>query len=223
MGEEALLQLAKKFLNTDSGKSLLGKTLNIEDIKNRIQDLSSKFNIDLSTLNETSLNDINLSLDSNLTREQKREKRRQKRLSAKERLQERLNEANITKVDAEQKVRAEISLLKAKLKSQIPTLQTYTVTGRLQDKNTNTPLQGAKVTLGVNQDFIKEEVSIDNPLNVSEELLPSKASIDLNDLVFVPIPGQTARTDNKGNFSIKVKVPIIPENQKTPLVFGLLY
>ena len=223
MGEEALLQLAKKFLNTDSGKSLLGKTLNIEDIKNRIQDLSSKFNIDLSTLNETSLNDINLSLDSNLTREQKREKRRQKRLSAKERLQERLNEANITKVDAEQKVRTEISLLKAKLKSQIPTLQTYTVTGRLQDKNTNTPLQGAKVTLGVNQDFIKEEVSIDNPLNVSEELLPSKASIDLNDLVFVPIPGQTARTDNKGNFSIKVKVPIIPENQKTPLVFGLLY
>ena len=223
MGEEALLRLAKKFLNTDSGKSLLGKTLNIEDIKNRIQDLSSKFNIDLSTLNETSLNDINLSLDSNLTREQKREKRRQKRLSAKERLQERLNEANITKVDAEQKVRAEISLLKAKLKSQIPTLQTYTVTGRLQDKNTNTPLQGAKVTLGVNQDFIKEEVSIDNPLNVNEELLPSKASIDLNDLVFVPIPGQTARTDNKGNFSIKVKVPIIPENQKTPLVFGLLY
>ena len=80
MGEEALLQLAKKFLNTDSGKSLLGKTLNIEDIKNRIQDLSSKFNIDLSTLNETSLNDINLSLGSNLTREQKREKRRQKRL-----------------------------------------------------------------------------------------------------------------------------------------------
>ena len=223
MGEEALLQLAKKFLNKDSGKSLLGKTLNIEDIKNRIQDLSSKFNIDLSTLNETSLNDINLSLDSNLTREQKREKRRQKRLSAKERLQERLNDANITKADAEQKVRAEISLLKAKLKSQIPTLQTYTVTGRLQDKNTNTPLQGAKVTLGVNQDFIKEEVSIDNPLNVSEELLPSKASIDLNDLVFVPIPGQTARTDNKGNFSIKVKVPIIPENQKTPLVFGLLY
>ena len=223
MGEEALLQLAKKFLNTDSGKSLLGKTLNIEDIKNRIQDLSSKFNIDLSTLNETSLNDINLSLDSNLTREQKREKRRQKRLSAKERLQERLNDANITKADAEQKVRAEISLLKAKLKSQIPTLQTYTVIGRLQDKNTNTPLQGAKVTLGVNQDFIKEEVSIDNPLNVSEELLPSKASIDLNDLVFVPIPGQTARTDNKGNFSIKVKVPIIPENQKTPLVFGLLY
>ncbi len=223
MGEEALLQLSQQFLKTSAGKSLLGESLNIVDITNRIQDLSSKFNIDLSTLDETSLDNINLSLGSNLTREQKREKRRQKRLSAKEKLQSRLDEANITKVDVEKKVRAEISLLKAKLKSQIPTLQTYTVTGRLQDKNTNTPLQGAKVTLGVNQDFVKEEASVDNPLNVSEELIPNKASVDLNDLVFIPIPGQTARTDKQGNFSIKVKVPIIPENQKTPLVFGLLY
>ena len=72
MGEEALLQLANKFLKTDSGKSLLGESLNIEDITNRIQDLSSKFNINLSTLEETSLDNINLSLGSNLTREQKR-------------------------------------------------------------------------------------------------------------------------------------------------------
>tara|TARA_B100001093_G_scaffold515225_1_gene591074 strand:+ start:34 stop:1719 length:1686 start_codon:yes stop_codon:yes gene_type:complete len=223
MGEEALLQLSQQFLQTPAGKSLLGSQLNLNDITNRIQDLSSKFNIDLSTLDETSLDNINLSLGSNLTREQKREKRRQKRLSAKEKLQERLDEANITKVDVEKKVRAEISLLKAKLKSQIPTLQTYTIVGRLQDKNTNTPLQGAKVTLGVNQDFVDEKVGADNPLNVSEELLPNKVSLDLNDLIFIPIPGQTARTDKQGNFSIKVKVPIIPENQKTPLVFGLLY
>ena len=223
MGEEALLQLSQQFLQTPAGKSLLGSQLNLNDITNRIQDLSSKFNIDLSTLEESSLDNINLSLGSNLTREQKREKRRQKRLSAKERLQERLDEANITKVNSEQKVRAEISLLKAKLKSQIPTLQTYTVTGRLQDKNTNTPLQGAKVTLGVNQDFVKEETNVDNPLNVDEQLLPNKASVDLNDLIFIPIPGQSTRTDKQGSFSIKIKVPIIPENQKTPLVFGLLY
>ncbi len=123
MGEEALLQLANKFLETDSGKSILGESLNISDITSRIQDLSSKFNIDLSTLDETSLDNINLSLGSNLTREQKREKRRQKRLSAKEKLQSRLDEANITKVNVEKKVRAVISLLKAKLKSQITTLQ----------------------------------------------------------------------------------------------------
>ena len=234
MGEEALIQLAQQFLQTPQGKSLLGESLNLADITNRIQDLASKYNIDLSTLEETSLDDINLSLGSNLTREQRREKRRQKKLSAQEKLQERLNSAGITKVDAEQKVRAEIALLKAKLKSQIPTLQTYTITGRLQDKNTNTPIQGAKVTLGVNQDFVETEVDVDNtiditrdlipnPLNVSEEFLPTSIPVNLSDLAFLPIPGQTTRTDKQGNFSIKVKIPIIPENQRTPLVFCLLY
>ena len=234
MGEEALLQLSQQFLATPQGKSLLGESLNIADITNRIQDLASKYDIDLSTLKETSLDDINLSLGSNLTREQRREKRRQKKLSAQEKLKERLNSAGITKVDAEQKVRAEIALLKAKLKSQIPTLQTYTITGRLQDKNTNTPIQGAKVTLGVNQDFVETGVDIDNtvditrdfipnPLNVSEDLLPTNIPVNLSDSQFVSIPGQTTRTDKQGNFSIKIKIPIIPENQKTPLVFGLLY
>ena len=223
MREDQLLQLSKQALQTPGGESILGDTLNISDISNRIQELSSKFNIDLSTLGTTPIKDINLSLDSNLTRDQKRENRRQKRLSAKERLQERLDEANITKVDAEQKVRAEISLLKAKLKSQIPTLQTYTITGRLQDKNTNTPLQGAKVILGVNQDFLKQTSTINNPLSVQENLIPNNIPVNLNDLVFIPIPGQTTRTDKQGNFSIKVRIPIIPENQKTPLIFGLLY
>ena len=234
MGEEALIQLAQQFLQTPQGKSLLGESLNLADITNRIQDLASKYNIDLSTLEETSLDDINLSLGSNLTREQRREKRRQKKLSAQEKLQERLNSAGITKVDAEQKVRAEIALLKAKLKSQIPTLQTYTITGRLQDKITNTPIQGAKVTLGVNQDFVETGVDVDNtvditrdlipnPLNVSEEFLPTSIPVNLSDLAFLPIPGQTTRTDEQGNFSIKVKIPIIPENQRTPLIFCLLY
>tara|TARA_R110002060_G_scaffold26849_1_gene36465 strand:+ start:2072 stop:3802 length:1731 start_codon:yes stop_codon:yes gene_type:complete len=234
MGEEALIQLAQQFLQTPQGKSLLGESLNLADITNRIQDLASKYNIDLSTLEETSLDDINLSLGSNLTREQRREKRRQKKLSAQEKLQERLNSAGITKVDAEQKVRAEIALLKAKLKSQIPTLQTYTITGRLQDKITNTPIQGAKVTLGVNQDFVETGVDVDNvvditrdlipnPLNVSEDFLPTSIPVNLSDLAFLPIPGQTTKTDEQGNFSIKVKIPIIPENQRTPLIFCLLY
>ena len=223
MGEDALLQLTQKFLATPQGKSLLGSSLNISDITNRIQELSSKYNIDLSTLETSSLEDINLSLGSNLTQEQRRENRRQKRLTAKEKLQERLDVEGITKVDAEQKVRAEISLLKAKLKSQIPTLQTYTITGRLQDKNTNTPLQGAKVILGVNQDFLKQTSTINNPLSVQENLIPNNIPVNLNDLVFIPIPGQTTRTDKQGNFSIKVRIPIIPENQKTPLIFGLLY
>ena len=223
MGEEALLQLVQQSLATPQGKSLLGGALPVADILNRIQELSTKYNIDLSALEKASEKEINLSLGSNLTREQRREKRQNRRLSRKEKIEQR--KANLTN-DVEKtqnRIREEISALKEKIKSQTPILQEYTITGRLQDKNTNTPLQGAKVTLGVNQDFVKEEASVDNPLNVSEELLPNKTSVNLNDLVFVPIPGQTTRTDKQGNFSIKVKVPIIPENQKTPLVFGLLY
>lgn len=223
MGEDIILEIAKQFLNTPQGKSLLDSSLNISDITNRIQELSSKYNIDLPTLEASSLKDINLSIGSNLTQEQKRENRRQKRLTAKERLQERLNNEGIDTISSDQKVRAEIALLKSKLNSQIPILQEYTITGRLQDKNTNTPIQGAKVTLGVNQDFVQEEVGVKNPLNVPDALLPIKTSVNLNDLIFTPIPGQSDRTDKQGNFSIKVKVPIIPENQKTPLVFGLLY
>ena len=223
MGEDQILQVAKQFLNTPQGKSLLDSSLNISDITNRIQELSSKYNIDLPTLETSSLEDINLSIGSNLTQEQRRENRRQKRLTAKERLQERLDVAGITKVDAEQKVRAEISLLRSKLKSQIPILQEYTITGRLQDKNTNTPMQGAKVTLGVNTDVLIDKNTSTNPLGVNENLIPKNTSVNLNDLVFIPVPGQSDRTDKQGNFSIKVKVPIIPENQRTPLVFGLLY
>ena len=216
MGEEALLQLSQQFLNTPQGKSLLGSSLNISDITNRIQELSSKYNIDLSTLESSSLKDINLSIGSNLNK-------KQKKLTAKERLQERLDEAGIDNVNSSQKVRAELSLLKAKLNSQIPILQSYTITGRLQDKNTNTPIQGVKVTLGVNQDFAQTEVVVENPLNTSGDLTTSVPSTDLNDLVFTPVSGQNDRTDKQGNFSIKVRIPIIPESQKTPLLFGLLY
>ena len=135
MGEDALIQLSEKFLETDKGKSLLGESINIADITNRIQDLSSQYNINLSTIAETSIEDINSTLGSSLTREQRKEKRRQRKLSARERLQEKLDEVNITKVNAEQKIRAEIALLKQKLKSQIPALQEFTINGRLKDQN----------------------------------------------------------------------------------------
>lgn len=223
MGEEALLQLVQQSLATPQGKSLLGEALPVTDILNRIQELSTKYNIDLSTIKEASEKEINLSLGSNLTREQRREKRRNRRLSRKEKIEQR--KANLTN-DVEKtqnRIREEISALKEKLKSQTPILQEYTIVGRLQDKNTNTPLKGARVTLGVNQDFLETKVEVDNPLDVPENLLPNKQPVNLNDLIFLPIPGQSTRTDKAGNFSIKVKIPIIPANQKTPLIFGLLY
>jgi len=223
MGEEALLQLVQQSLATPQGKSLLGDALPIADILNRIQELSTKYNIDLSTLKEASEKEINLSLGSNLTREQRREKRQNRRLSRKEKIEQRKANLSNDVEKTQNRIREEISALKAKLKSQTPILQEYTIVGRLQDKNTNTPIKGARVTLGVNQDFVETKAEVDNPLNVPKNLLPNKQPINLNDLIFIPIPGQSTRTDKAGNFSIKVKIPIIPENQKTPLIFGLLY
>ena len=198
MGEDQILQLSQQALQTPSGKSLLGSSLNISDITSRIQELSSKYNIDLSTLKTSSLEDINLSIGSDLTREQRRENRRIKRQTSAEKLQERLDAEGIDDVSSDQKVRAEISLLRAKLKSQIPILQEYTIIGRLQDKNTNTPMQGAKVTLGVNTDLLINKSTSTNPLSVNEELIPKNNPVDLNDLVFIPIPGQGDRTDKQG-------------------------
>ena len=223
MGEEQLLQLAEEFLKSSKGKKLLGETINIEDITNRIQKLSSDFNIDLSSLENASVGEINLSLGSNLTREQRRERRRERRLSRKERLQKRKEEAISGVSQTKQKIREEIAALKAKLKSQIPVLQEYTITGRLQDANNNTPLKGVRVNLGVNTNASGEASVNDSISGVPEELVPEGTNIDYSDFLFAPIPGQSTRTDKDGNFEIKVKVPIIPESQKTPLDFGLLY
>ena len=223
MGEEQLLQLAEEFLKSSKGKKLLGETINIEDITNRIQKLSSDFNIDLSSLENVSVEEINLSLGSNLTREQRRERRRERRLSERERLQKRKEEAISGVAKTKQKIKEEITALKAKLKSQIPVLQEYTITGRLQDANNNTPLKGVKINLGVNTN-VSGEASVNNPVSgVPEELIPEGTNIDYSDFLFTPIPTQSTRTDKDGNFEIKVKVPIIPESQKTPLDFGLLY
>ena len=223
MGEEQLLELANQFLDTPKGLNILGEKIDIAGLKDELSNLSTKYNIDLSTLENTSIEDINLSLGSNLTREQRRQKRKEARKSARERLRERLDEIGETGIDEEQKIRAEIALLKDKIKSQVPQLQEYKITGRIQDANTNTPLKGVRVNLGVNADFIDPGNAPSNPLNVPEELIPQGTNIEYSDKIFVPIPGQDTRTDNQGRFEIKIKIPIIPENQKSVLDIGLLY
>lgn len=225
MGEEQLLQLANEFIKTPKGKSLLGESLNIKDIINRIEELANQYNIDLSTIKSANIEDVNFSLDSNLTKEQRREKRKLKKLSSKQRLQERLNQEGITGIDQEQKIKAEIALLKAKLKSETPTLEEFNITGRIIDINTNTPLKGAKVTLGVNIDAenIAEQSTIEN-LGINPNLISTNINVNPNDFIYIPIITQkSATTDSKGNFSIKIKTPIIPKNQKSLLNIALLY
>ena len=223
MGEEQLLELANQFLDTPKGLNMLGGEIDIASLKNELSSLATKYNIDLSTLENTSIEDINLSLGSNLTREQRRQKRKEERKTARERLRERLDEIGETGINEEQKIRAEIALLKDKIKSQTPQLQEYKITGRIQDANTNTPLKGVKINLGVNADFLIPENTLSNPLNVPDELIPQGTNVEYSDKVFAPIPGQDTLTDKQGRFEIKIKIPIIPENQKSVLDIGLLY
>ena len=71
MGEDQILELVNKSLKTPKGKSLLGGELDIAGITSRIGELMQEYNIDLSTLRNLSEEDINFSLGSKLTKEQR--------------------------------------------------------------------------------------------------------------------------------------------------------
>lgn len=235
MGEEALLELANQVLKSSKGAQLLGEGLNIGELKDRISFLASQYQIDLTTLEEATVDKINEAIDdpSNLTREQRRERRQQRRLSRRERI-EKLKQDTLEGVeDIKQKIRAEIQELKEKIKSEIPVLQEFTITGRIQDVIDNTPIKGVKVQLGVNPNVgdgntpseeLASELDKEGVLNFDPELLPGDIEFDPNEFVYVPVVGSgNVRTDAQGNYSIKIKIPIIPKNQKSLLPIALLF
>ena len=207
-----LISLATDFLKTPKGKLLLGEEINISGITSRIQELSSTHNIDLETL-------------STSTPEEKTEalaqtKKVDKTLSAKERIKAKQNQLSEDKKNKVKKAKEEIIQLKQKLKSQIPKLETYTITGRLFDQQTGNVLNGASVTLGVNTEITP---SLDINIPGDSNLISNLPNLDFPNLVYIPVPLYKTKTDKKGEFSLKIKVPIIPQNQKTPLNLGVLY
>tara|TARA_R110000803_G_scaffold67767_3_gene129524 strand:+ start:1351 stop:3075 length:1725 start_codon:yes stop_codon:yes gene_type:complete len=233
MGENQILQLAENFLKTPKGKALLGESLNIEGITSRITTLAKENNIDLSSLEASSGSDLiqASSLAQNpegqgLTKQQRRERRENKKQTAQDRIKEREAGSNVDPEEKQNKVIAEIQKLKAKLKSQTPTYQEFNITGRLFDKTTGEVLKGAKVQPGVSQIQIGEPINQTTP--VDSELVSNTISIsNPNDLVYTPSPelilNGPVLTDKKGNFNIKMKIPIIPSNQKVPINIALLY
>ena len=170
MGEDQILQLVSTSLKSPKGKSLLGGELDIVGITSRISELSKKYNIDLQSLSNASIDDINLSTGSKLSKEQKREKRRLEKLSSIERLQERLKESDIDPEIAEKRVVAEIQLLKAQLKSQIPRFETFTITGRIFDKNTGEVLQGVNIEPGVSPTLFGTKTDINSVFGDNKEI-----------------------------------------------------
>jgi len=207
-----LISLATDFLNTPKGKLLLGEEINIAGITSRIQELSTTYNIDLEELAVSTLEEKTEAITQT--------KKVDKTLSAKERIKAKSSQLNEDKKNIVKKVKEEILLLKQKLVSQIPKLETYTITGRLFDQQTGNVLNGASVTLGVNTDI---NPTPDVNLPVDPNLISNLPNIDFPDLVYIPVPLYKTKTDEKGEFSLEIKVPIIPQNQKTPLNLGVLY
>ena len=207
-----LISLATDFLSTPKGKLLLGEEINIAGITSRIQELSTTYNIDLEELASSTLSEKTDALTQT--------KKVDKTLTAKERIKAKSSQLDEDKKNIVNKVKEEIILLKQKLVSQIPRIETYNITGRLFDQQTGNVLKGASVTLGVNTDIAPTP---DVNLPVDSNLISNLPNIDFPDLVFIPVPLYKTITDKKGEFSLEIKVPIIPQNQKSPLNLGVLY
>jgi len=179
-----LISLATDFLKTPKGKLLLGEEINIAGITSRIQELSTTYNIDLEELAVSTLEEKTEALTQT--------KKVDKTLTAKERIKAKSSQASEDKKNIVNKVKEEIQLLLTKLKSQIPKLETYTITGRLFDQQTGNVLNGASVTLGVNTDIAPTP---DVNLPVDPNLISNLPNIDFPDLVYIPVPLYKTKTD----------------------------
>ena len=234
MDQSQILEIVSKSLNTEKGKKLLGAPLDIKSITSRLSELGNKFGVDVSTIlsaDKESLKEaITRATDPDgkrLTREQRRQNRANKRKSRRERLEQRLEEAGVDPSQDIGKISAEIQILKSKLKSQTPTFETFKISGRLFDKTNGKPLQGVKISVGVSTSILGEE-KVEPTLSIgNQDLISPEININPNDFIYVPAPflleSRDNITDKKGNFTIKVKVPVIPANQKTPLDIALLF
>ena len=229
MNEEQILLLAQQSLDTSQGQSLLGDPIDEAAITTRLEELSSQYNVDTTTLqnstSEEATNAFNQIMDPtglNLTRDQRRENRT---LSAADKIQQ-LRETFGGTTGA---AIAEIKSLKSKLNSFIPKFQVFTIKGRIFDKTTGEVLKGVKVVPGINpQPFgqVEKEVTL-GEVN-GQPLITQNIEVDPNNFTYVPVPALIAsnseiRTDDQGNFEIKVKCPIIPANQRCLVNIALLF
>ena len=229
MNEEQILLLAQQSLDTPQGQSLLGDPIDESSITTRIEELSLQYNVDTTNLQNTTseeaTNAFNQVMDPtglNLTRDQRRGNRT---LSTADKIQQ-LRETFGGTTGA---AIAEIKSLKSKLNSYIPKFQVFTIKGRIFDKTTGEVLKGVKVVPGINPQplgQVEKEVTL-GEVN-GKPLITQNIEVDPNNFTYVPVPALIAsnseiRTDDQGNFEIKVKCPIIPANQRCLVNIALLF
>jgi|TARA_B110000908_G_scaffold43131_1_gene52477 hypothetical protein len=230
MSEKALLALAVKELLTEAGKKLLGVVADYKAIKDRITFLVNKFDgEDLTALATVAA--AGAAAGATAAAISKIDEEDQPK-TAKERLKEKSESLKDTKEGLIDKAKKEIKALKAKLKSEIPVIENFRITGRIINSITGRVESGVKVQLGVSTgetvggstaDITGEAIELDNPTNVPIELVVPIPSLEFEYEIFAPIPDQDTTTDIDGSFTISLRLPIIPKNFKTPLRLGLMY
>ena len=213
MTGEQLLQLSSSELLTDRGKKILGEPFDIESIKLRISYLATRYKIDLEEVKKITTEELN--------EVQKQQQKTDKTLTAREKIaakKKKLTSSEDTILNA----KLEIKTLQNKLDSVEPTLEKFTITGRVFNNTDGNVLSGVKVELGLDTTptIQKQADSVGNIDLLNQDIIPE---IDFNNLVLTPIGPNSTRTDKNGNFTLDVEIPIIPKNQKSILVIGLLY
>ena len=165
MGENTLLILSKSYLLTEEGKKLIESGLDASSFKSQSQTR-------LQSIADSS-NSEGISSRSNLSRE--------------ERKQVRQEQGDISKANRQEK--------KEQADQYTPELKQFNIKGRIYDKKANTPLEGVKV-----------EVVIEEPIYLK---LGEKE--------------YTTSTLNDGTFEITISLPILPIDQKILLQPKFLY
>lgn len=165
MGENTLLALAFTYLLSEEGKKLIEGGLNISSFKSQLENKLKE--------NIKSLNIEESSPKSKLSREERKKIRQERRNIVKSNIQEKKNQIDLY----------------------IPELKEFNIKGRIYDKKENTPLEGVKV-----------EVIIEEPTYLK---------LDENQY--------STYTLEDGTFEINIDLPILPFDQKVLLQPKFLY
>jgi hypothetical protein len=165
MGENTLLALASTYLLSEEGKKLIDNELNSSTFKSQSQTRLQS----IASLP----NSEGISSRSDLSREERKQIRQEQR--------------NISKTNRQEK--------KEQADQYTPELKQFNIKGRIYDKKANTPLEGVKI-----------EVVIEEPIYLK---LGEKE--------------YTTSTLNDGTFEITIGLPILPIDQKILLQPKFLY
>jgi hypothetical protein len=165
MGEDTLLALASTYLLSQEGKKLTDGNLDISSFRTQIENKLKE--------NIQSFNSKEASTKPKLSREERKKARQERRDTARTNPQEK----------------------KSPIGQYIPELKEFNIKGRIYDKKKNTPLQGVKI-----------EVIIEEPiyLKLDEQ-------------------GYSTSTLEDGTFEININLPILPFDQKVLLQPKFLY